>query len=260
MTPNKTEAQPEALRLELHQECADFATSLRSAANVVQLQGRKSPPSFLKAADLFEQAAAEIQQLKAQQNELREEQRLCMLEASGLANSMFKKHFSHERHYASGEVVWGLCDSVRGVISQIDNMASGLVRPETQLSARQAALHGWRIALERIADPRNKHFAGDAQIVALDALSAAPPPPEREPLLPDFPAAKLHSPACWCETCDTTANSGLRSRMSLCPDCGNKRCPKATHHDNACTNSNSPGQPGSSWEHVKPHGATNDNP
>ncbi len=63
---DKTEAQPEALRLELHQECADFATSLRSAANVVQLQGQKAPPSFLKAADLFEQAASEIQQLKAQ--------------------------------------------------------------------------------------------------------------------------------------------------------------------------------------------------
>ena len=63
---DKTEAQPEALRLELHQECADFATSLRSAANVVQLQGREAPPSFLKAADLFEQAAAEILQLKAQ--------------------------------------------------------------------------------------------------------------------------------------------------------------------------------------------------
>lgn len=63
---DKTEAQPEALRLELHQECADFATSLRSAANVVQLQGQKAPPSFLKAADLFEKAAAEIQQLKAQ--------------------------------------------------------------------------------------------------------------------------------------------------------------------------------------------------
>ena len=61
---DKTEAQPEALRLELHQKCADFATSLRSAANVVQLEGKNVPPSFLRAADLFEQAASEIQQLK----------------------------------------------------------------------------------------------------------------------------------------------------------------------------------------------------
>ena len=70
---DKTEAQPEALRLEVHQECADFATSLRSAANTVHLEGKKVPPSFLRAADLFERASAElrrqhaeIQQLKAQ--------------------------------------------------------------------------------------------------------------------------------------------------------------------------------------------------
>ena len=33
--------------------------------------------------------------------------------------------------------------------------------------------------------------------------------------------------------------------MIVCPDCGAKRCPKATHHDNACTGSNEPGQAGS---------------
>lgn len=33
--------------------------------------------------------------------------------------------------------------------------------------------------------------------------------------------------------------------MVLCPTCGNKRCPHATDHENACTNSNEPGQPGS---------------
>ncbi len=56
---------------------------------------------------------------------------------------------------------------------------------------------------------------------------------------------------CWCETCDTAAN-GWRTRMALCPTCGNKRCPRANHHGNVCTGSNAPGQPGSSWEHVKP--------
>jgi len=33
--------------------------------------------------------------------------------------------------------------------------------------------------------------------------------------------------------------------MIVCPDCGCKRCPKATQHDNACTGSNDPGQAGS---------------
>lgn len=41
-------------------------------------------------------------------------------------------------------------------------------------------------------------------------------------------------------------------RMALCPTCGNKRCPRAHNHTLACTNSNEPGQPGSSWEHVQP--------
>ena len=37
------------------------------------------------------------------------------------------------------------------------------------------------------------------------------------------------------------------SRMILCPQCGNKRCPHATNHEYACTNSNQPGQPGSRY-------------
>ncbi|WP_460821547.1 hypothetical protein [Lysobacter olei] len=54
-------------------------------------------------------------------------------------------------------------------------------------------------------------------------------------------------PACWCLTCDP-----VTVRMALCPDCGNKRCPKANDHRHACTGSNEPGQKGSAWEHVKP--------
>lgn len=34
-------------------------------------------------------------------------------------------------------------------------------------------------------------------------------------------------------------------KMFLCPICGNKRCPKASDHDLACTGSNESGQPGS---------------
>lgn len=38
------------------------------------------------------------------------------------------------------------------------------------------------------------------------------------------------------------------SRMILCSICGNKRCPHAADHRHECTNSNEPGQPGSSYE------------
>jgi hypothetical protein len=36
--------------------------------------------------------------------------------------------------------------------------------------------------------------------------------------------------------------------MRLCPECGNKRCPKATYRSLACTGSNEPGQKGSRYE------------
>lgn len=35
------------------------------------------------------------------------------------------------------------------------------------------------------------------------------------------------------------------TRMITCSDCGNKRCPKATDHENMCTGSNASGQVGS---------------
>ena len=34
-------------------------------------------------------------------------------------------------------------------------------------------------------------------------------------------------------------------RMIVCPDCGNKRCPKASNHRHQCTGSNEPNQRGS---------------
>lgn len=36
--------------------------------------------------------------------------------------------------------------------------------------------------------------------------------------------------------------------MILCSTCGNKRCPHANHHDNACTRSNELNQLGSAYD------------
>lgn len=67
----------------------------------------------------------------------------------------------------------------------------------------------------------------------------------------DPPQRQMHS--CWCTTCRPMRIDDPGSmRMALCPTCGNKRCPHAHNHALACTNSNEPGQKGSSWEHVKP--------
>ena len=57
----------------------------------------------------------------------------------------------------------------------------------------------------------------------------------------DFPMTQ-----CTCHTClPISALDPSTMFMRLCPTCGNKRCPKATHHDNACTDSNEPNQAGS---------------
>jgi hypothetical protein len=48
---------------------------------------------------------------------------------------------------------------------------------------------------------------------------------------------------CGCWAC----LGGLATHMVLCPICGNKRCPHANDHRNACTGSNEPGQPGSAY-------------
>ena len=53
-------------------------------------------------------------------------------------------------------------------------------------------------------------------------------------------------PGCGCEHCLPLSMKHMR--MIVCALCGNKRCPHATHHANACTESNEPGQKGSSWE------------
>jgi len=37
------------------------------------------------------------------------------------------------------------------------------------------------------------------------------------------------------------------TRVIVCTECGNKRCPHATNHRFKCTDSNEPGQPGSRY-------------
>ena len=60
----------------------------------------------------------------------KEQDTLAYREAASLAKSLFKKHYEQQdEDYASGRIVWGLCDTTAGVISQIDNMVSGLVQP-----------------------------------------------------------------------------------------------------------------------------------
>ena len=66
---------------------------------------------------------------------------------------------------------------------------------------------------------------------------------------------------CLCRRCQEERKEGITvsltghditqigfSGMILCELCGNKRCPHATDHRHACTNSNKPGQTGSIFQ------------
>ncbi|HBR1603705.1 TPA: hypothetical protein L9L92_002913 [Klebsiella pneumoniae] len=73
-----------------------------------------------------------------------------------------------------------------------------------------------------------------------DAMLAAAPQPQNAPQnIPEI------IPDCWCRTCRPVVLNDMR--FVVCPDCGNKRCPRANDHRNACTRSNEPGQEGSAY-------------
>ncbi|WP_228530449.1 hypothetical protein [Citrobacter amalonaticus] len=55
----------------------------------------------------------------------------------------------------------------------------------------------------------------------------------------------LNAPDCWCRACRPITLTDMR--FVVCPECGNKRCPHANDHRNACTGSNEPGQEGSAY-------------
>lgn len=70
-------------------------------------------------------------------------------------------------------------------------------------------------------------------------LAAAPQPQNAPQNIPEI------IPDCWCRTCRPVVLNDMR--FVVCPDCGNKRCPRANDHRNSCTGSNEPGQEGSAY-------------
>lgn len=73
-------------------------------------------------------------------------------------------------------------------------------------------------------------------------------------IFPDGDNQEWDGKECSCHRCikeKKLTQNGIplgASRMILCPECGNKRCPKASDHTLECTNSNEPGQPGSIYQ------------
>jgi hypothetical protein len=77
----------------------------------------------------------------------------------------------------------------------------------------------------------------------------------------DLSAFNIPEDHCGCYTCLSQIDGPkigtlqlpiTASVMVVCDMCGNKRCPRATHHDNKCTASNDPEQPGSRYGGIEP--------
>jgi len=63
-------------------------------------------------------------------------------EAQRLAQALFQRHFSQDDDYVSGRVKWEVLEDIPGVLSQIDNMVSGLVQPAAPAAGDTRAWQG----------------------------------------------------------------------------------------------------------------------
>jgi len=92
-------------------------------------------------------------------------------------------------------------------------------------------------AVEMVNDCADQAGQGQGDCGAADHVA------QTSKLVPE--QADAASAQCWCQTCRPITIEDMR--MVVCPVCGNKRCPHANDHRNACTGSNEPGQPGSAY-------------
>ena len=142
---------------------------------------------------------------------------------------------------------------------------SGIYRPlKTQIQAKHSLCQFAKIIevnkgdLSRFLSGDKKHIGRPARKKirqALISLGFLPEPPKREYVLCSLGYKHLKKKD-YCGNCyeclkNEKDENGLpkeATRMIVCPECGNKRCPKATDHNLACTHSNETGQVGSRYE------------
>lgn len=137
-----------------------------------------------------------------------------------------------------------------------------------ELDARNRA---WQEEIDVALRPCSKPLGSSGMICGLnqnhDGVCAANPDDPDDFARCGAPPEQIEYPDCPCRECATefvkthplpgaaSVNTGTVfdprvGKMFLCETCGNKRCPHATDHRNACTGSNEPGQKGSDYEHA----------
>lgn len=115
----------------------------------------------------------------------------------------------------------------QAIIDAVDELLERRAADEPGADAKDAARYRW-LRDDNAYVPEEEGVRGGEDLDRLCDDGRAPNRP---------------APQCWCHKCSDA--SILEQRMILCPECGNKRCPKASDHALACTRSNEPGQPGS---------------
>lgn len=128
--------------------------------------------------------------------------------------------------------------AIEDAANRLISLASGICSAEQALTARRA-LQSAIIAGVGAAPPKDSAEFALAALVAAGHVSQSKVD-EARALMPAGGYKAKTVPQrwqfvkCWCEDCDVSANV-LRSRVSVCPECGDKRCARAKNHANGCS-------------------------
>ncbi|WP_249418033.1 DUF551 domain-containing protein [Citrobacter sp. RHBSTW-01013] len=150
----------------------------------------------------------------------------------GMGFKHVKDGVRYSLNYANG---WNQC---RAAMLQAEPASNSDELPPDYLQGHKDGLE-WAAQLAEANHPQTGDWLYDDQIELARAIRKGPDMPTvqdgKSPVTPD----------CWCRICRPVTMSDMR--FVVCQECGNKRCPHANDHNNACTGSNEPGQVGSAY-------------
>lgn len=139
-------------------------------------------------------------------------------------------------------------DRLNNVAQLLQLSPSALLVPEILDYQGAKELYNYLMTEEEINATVNGWNSCRAAMLQTKSLTSINPAPDlvslqkkAESIIGNYPGI----PDCWCRTCRPVVLNDVR--FVVCPDCGNKRCPRANDHRNACTGSNEPGQEGSAY-------------
>lgn len=120
---------------------------------------------------------------------------------------------------------------VQSIVSSIDSVLAGKINFDLLMAAvHKIAPEGWQLVPVEPTENMIGHGCGASVMVVSEVIKA-------------WAAMLAATPKPEC--CRPVAMTDMR--FVVCPDCGNKRCPRANDHRNACTGSNELGQEGSAY-------------